>query len=1359
MNANSRTGIYILFLTLFLTTTTVQAQLNVNFSVDKAAGCSPLTVSFTNRTTGASANAIYKWDLGNGNTSALANPAGVYTEEKAYTVTLTVQDGSQLASKTATITVYKKPVVDFAASVIKGCNPAPVTFVANGQAGSGSISSYYWDFGDGSTQQTNLPSILHTYTQVQIASVVVTATNNYGCYSTFSKKDVVTILPKLTASFSADKNFLCRESDPVQFTDASSGPGTLSYVWDFGDGNTSTQKDPQYTFNRKGTYSVKLTVNSTEGCTTTKTQTNYLNVANFISDINVPVPVCKGSTVTIYSTNNPVPDKMVWKLNDQVVTPFGNNTFSYYFSSTGTYAVKLVNTFGSCLDSVEKQVTVKDVPDIRPFVADIVSLCGAPATVNFKDTTPGAVKWEWRLESNINSVVHSTLQAPVYNYNTDTTYMAFLKVSNADGCSNTISKNVKIQKPSVQILYTTTGDKYLQSCEEPLTVTYFVYNPQDIASYEWFFGDNTTTTEASPTHTYTNVGEYPLSLSYVKKDGCRGRIDRAILATVSKLTVNFESLYGTTVCGNTPVYFKNTSTGGLSTGGLSWWVVDGRLENLSNSWKEDLVYKFTTPGKHTISLFVSWNGCSDIITKTDYITVLPPFARIDGGVAYTCNGNRGDVTFKYTSPGGVSWTWDYGDGIKETLTTDQPSITHTYTQTGTYNAKLTATNGQCSISDSTTAYVLVKQHPVVTATKTAVCDNEPLNYQLTNLEPMYYAGPGYWLAYDVISYSYNNGSTDAGTGWIRSLPYNGTIPKVQRNADQVRVIVQDHYHYCFDTSNYIPVKVTGSIAGFEVVTNNVCYKDAIVLKDTSKSNNSTITSWQWDFGDGQGSSQSGTVSHTYSRPGFYNISLRITDASGCGSATSSYASPVNVVGPQAAFTPSGYSVPLSTTVTFNNYTNNSGSSNTTYQWQIDGANFSTDHSPAYTFNQPGRYTVMLTATNPVTGCTSTATQVISVNNFNTAFQIDYSAITANNCPPVLVRFNNTSQNAASIKWDFGDGTIIDNVYSPTHIYEKAGKFIITLYVSNASGLQRTYIDSVFINQPQAVIQSSALDVCKGSTITLNAVARNTGIFVWDFGDGSVISTADTFANHQYSTPGLYSPVLIMKQSPNGCTGAAPLTDKVNIRPDPVVTIAPAQPLICKGASVLLQASGGVTYEWIQGNDLSNVAIANPVASPAQTSLYTVKITDDIGCKNTGNVIITVIQPVQVSVSGDAAICLGEQVDLKASGAAIYKWINDITGLNNINIPNPVATPAVTTTYTITGSDAYSCFTDTADITIQVRPLPSVNAGQDVELWPGDFAQLQAIGSDDVINWKWTPVDYLSCTNCSNPVCTPLATTS
>ncbi len=394
-----RTVVLLLVFTFFFSR--LQAQLTANFTVSKSNGCSPLLVQFTNTTSGASANATYRWDFGNGNTSTLKNAGAIYREEKVYTVTLTVKDGSQTATKSATVTVNRKPAVDFTASVQKGCMPLNVLFTANATAGDGNVISYDWDFGDGATRNSSANSVQHTYNAVQKAGISLTVTNSYGCYETVSKENFVEIKEALKAEFSADKQVLCRESDPVQFTNTSSGPGMLSYVWDFGDGSTATAKEPSHVFNKKGNYSVKLTVNSSEGCSAVQTQTNYLNVANFKTDFEVPNPLCKMAGIVFNNTSLPAPANRVWEVDGQPVYSYTAALY-YTFFTAGEHTVKLKNTFGTCPDSVTKKVLVKEPPVVTGFVADIGGKCGAPVQVQFKDTTPGAVSWKWYFDSYFN---------------------------------------------------------------------------------------------------------------------------------------------------------------------------------------------------------------------------------------------------------------------------------------------------------------------------------------------------------------------------------------------------------------------------------------------------------------------------------------------------------------------------------------------------------------------------------------------------------------------------------------------------------------------------------------------------------------------------------------------------------------------------------------------------------------------------------------------------------------------------------------------------------------------------------------------------------------------------------------------
>src|SRR4051794_46857 len=154
----------------------------VDFTATPTTGCSPLPVVFTNTSTGFSENATYSWDFGNGNTSALKDSTGAqYKDEREYTVTLTITDNGQTFTKSSTVTVYKKPVIDFSINTIKGCAPLPITFTSNSTPGDGTIASYFWDFGDGATS-AGVQETEHTYRTAGNISPSLTVTNSFGCY-------------------------------------------------------------------------------------------------------------------------------------------------------------------------------------------------------------------------------------------------------------------------------------------------------------------------------------------------------------------------------------------------------------------------------------------------------------------------------------------------------------------------------------------------------------------------------------------------------------------------------------------------------------------------------------------------------------------------------------------------------------------------------------------------------------------------------------------------------------------------------------------------------------------------------------------------------------------------------------------------------------------------------------------------------------------------------------------------------------------------------------------------------------------------------------------------------------------------
>jgi gliding motility-associated-like protein len=1510
----------ITFFLLFISLT-LNAQLNAEFSITNGQGCVPLKTSFSNLSTGVSANTVYSWNFGNGNLSSLKDPSAVFLTEGSYTVTLTVKDGNQTSTKTREVKVYKKPQADFTFSSVKGCSPLTVTFTSTSTAGDGIINSYFWDFGDGSTQQTYSPATTHTYQIKQKASVSLTVVNQYGCYNTIVKNDIIDVLDPLGADFSVDQTILCKISDEVKFTNKSAGPGTLSYLWDFGDGTTSTEKDPKHIFTQKGIYTIKLTVTSSEGCAVTKTLSNHVNVATYKADFNIASSeICLGTPVQITTLSTPSPSQTIWQMGDGNSAYYTYN-FSHWYYNKGDYQIKLINSFGACKDSITKTVKVKQTPVVSGFLDTLVDKCGAPARMKFKDTTTGAVGWEWSFMYDFyNPVINSTVQEPVFTYPANITYNVRLKVTNAEGCSAVTTKYVTVTRPYVAIEYTSSTAGGTNSCT-PFTVKFKAQTQETITSYKWNFPGGITSTDATPEFTFSTVGTHTVSLNYTTASGCNATAVYNNINLYPKPVANFVSRNGTDICGNTLVHFDNLSTGELFRG--SWYVngtwTYGESFDLSNT---DLYYRFTNTGKYTIR-FVATNGiCNDTMTKVDYINIKPPFVKING-YQKGCEGNGGQVTFADATTEATGWLWEFGDGQTATYTTYQSNITHQYSTSGIYKVRLSATNGSCTVRDSVMVTVMLRQKIQLAVNNPSLCSNENLGYSVSGLQ----ASPAGNYTYSFYRIEYGDGSPFNGYNsyyYINQNPFSGSLGSVDPSQDKLRFILYNSTSGCFDTTNYISYAVKGAKPSFVIEGGDQCYQLPVTFKDKSTvTGNNSIVSWEWNFGDGvtKTTTTAGDVTHIYTNPGSYYVTLKIRDAAGCTTTSAYYDGYVSVKGPKASFYASGTNVPLNTNVYFYNNTNNYNVYNTQYSWDFGNGVTSTQYSPSYTFTVAGTYNVKLIAKDPLTGCTSEATQVIVVRDFNSAFNFNTSFVGNASCPPVMARFNNTSAGAVRVKWDFGDGTTADNVNYPSHIYTKAGTYIVTLYVYGYNGLTGTYTDSVKVKGLDAAIKFDPKETCSSQPVNFNASATGVTNYVWDFGDGQLFSSTDSTAVHSYRGPGVYKPSLLITNT-DGCTVAAASTEKITIdslsakikgiplqacnqakinfnaevysvgasqnqnflsykwnfgtgnaadtantanpvfqyntpgtytvtlrvtarsgcvkdvseivvvkesskgtitapaaicagetatftsaatitngvqwswdfkngqtatiqNPSaqtyvtagsypvtlvvnnqgcldtathmlivnalPVVQLSPTQPKVCVGNSIQLAATGGTAYQWSPAAGLSDAQIANPFASPANTTNYRVVVTNQYGCKKTDSITVRVVQPISISGNTNYSICEGEFAQLTVTGALSYKWINNTQGLGSTSSASTTASPATTTTYTVVGYDAENCFTDTLDVNVVVHPKPTVNAGPDMQSLPGNTVQLNATGSNNISTWMWRPPDFLSCVQCPSPV--------
>jgi PKD repeat protein len=255
------------------TITATVAAPTANFSANKTTGSAPLTINFTDGSTGSITG--WSWNFGDGTTSTAQNPSKTYSSAGAYTVKLTVtgSGGSNTATKTNYITVTTPtataPVASFTAGPASGSAPLLVTFT---DTSVGSVTRRSWNFGDGTTSTAQNP--VKTYNAPGTYTAKLTVGNSSGITSATKTISATAIAP--VASFSASPRSGAAPL-AVSFTNTSTGTIT-SYSWTFGDGGTSTASNPTYTYTKAGTYTVSLATTGPAG-SNTKTLVNHITVS------------------------------------------------------------------------------------------------------------------------------------------------------------------------------------------------------------------------------------------------------------------------------------------------------------------------------------------------------------------------------------------------------------------------------------------------------------------------------------------------------------------------------------------------------------------------------------------------------------------------------------------------------------------------------------------------------------------------------------------------------------------------------------------------------------------------------------------------------------------------------------------------------------------------------------------------------------------------------------------------------------------------------------------------------------------------------------------------------------------------
>ena len=541
-------------------TISVTAEMpGANFYATPASGVAPLTVSFTNNSTGIIT--AWSWAFGDGATSTSENPSHTYAFSGTYAANLTVTGPNGYSStKSVPITVSPviAPIANFTATPTSGAAPLSVSFT---DSSTGTITAWSWNFGDGGTSTTRNPTYTYAASGTYTASLTVSGPAGQPSTSSIS---ITTIPP--AADFEANQTGATALT--VQFTDTSTGSPT-SWSWDFGDGSVSTTQSPSHTYSSPGAYTVSLTITSPAG-SNTKIETVaviqnpgldqytklllHLDGANdsttFVDSESIPKNVAgygNAQISTAYSVfggaslmldgNNSyltVPPSPDWKLS-------GDFTIDFWWYRTGPVRSgnPLVNTAGSA-DSF----LIEDYYGaVRLWISsngtswDIANQVqiGTASGVGFDHfAIVRSGNNYYAFQNGVLTSVFSSSLPPYYDASQTLNiggpnllpncyyaigYIDEFRVSNgvARWTANFTPPGAPYssgpQPPTAGFTSnTTTG-------YAPLPVQFTDTSTGSVTSWSWDFGDGNTSTSQYPGHTYSSPGAYAVSLSVSGPEG------------------------------------------------------------------------------------------------------------------------------------------------------------------------------------------------------------------------------------------------------------------------------------------------------------------------------------------------------------------------------------------------------------------------------------------------------------------------------------------------------------------------------------------------------------------------------------------------------------------------------------------------------------------------------------------------------------------------------------------------------------------------------------------------------------------------------------------------------------------------
>ncbi|NVN95487.1 MAG: PKD domain-containing protein, partial [Bacteroidetes bacterium] len=653
---------------------------NTNFSLSVTDSCGPLSVNFTNHTSGLYLSYLWNFNIGTPSTSVLSGPfTKVYPSginDSIYYVSLKASNICGTRFYYDTITVFPKPITDFGITQNWACSPSPVLLL---DTILGHPDSLTWNFGDGSAMiHSNVFSqvIHHTFYYTgnddTIYRITLIAYNECGSDTTFK---YITILPNnITAFFNTDTLKGCA---PLTVNFTSYSQGAINYNWNFGDSVVSNQSSVSHTYTAPGNYVTYLAVNNTCSIDTMWSDTIIVfpsPIVGFIYSGNH----CTYDTVS-FSSITPGLVQYAWNFGDGAQSNFSN--IKHKFNQYGNFPVYLVGySSNGCSDTNRQIINIQFTPTAKFNISNRSGCHPLQTTILNQTDSLNFNNYAWTFwNGNTSGLIQPPPQTFLNANHCADTFMYINMIAEYFGCYDTITDSVRVlpmplSKFSLQ-----------DSCNFGNNSSVQVNNLSVCASsYIWKLNGTSIqdSTQINPLISIPSAGYYTIQNVAYNIFHCYGTSE-----IVYRLYQNpFSSIIIDTnnICEpypEMPIHFSAL----VDSINYIWNFGDG-----GGATGQNVSHIYNQQGSYTVIINVSGiGGCIDTSQLSTIVHVNPRAkAYFDATYDDAPYPNFWRVAFTDLSTNASIWNWNFGDG--DTSTIKNPF--HDYNRTGSFWTTLIADN-------------------------------------------------------------------------------------------------------------------------------------------------------------------------------------------------------------------------------------------------------------------------------------------------------------------------------------------------------------------------------------------------------------------------------------------------------------------------------------------------------------------------------------------------------------------------------------------------------------------------------------------------------------------------------------------